>query len=271
MRFLMQQRVAAQGGDDILDGGEGSDWIAGQTGNDILYGGAGNDILYGDDSRAMPEHAASGHDELHGGAGDDRLAAGSDGSRLEGGAGNDTFIGGAGNDFFMDESGNDTYRLSAGSDTIFDHGGQDTYHLYSGMLQQGSRTVINDIGGQGCLLFDGMALTQESVKATEPNQWQSRDGKAWLTRQGADLIIRASANGQPSAGHILVQGFFRSGGEFLGLQLPPYEAGKSENPSSQPNPAPSAAASIASGAPLNTCATPMHFVEDAPLHNHKGS
>ena len=322
MRFLMQQRVAAQGGDDILDGGEGSDWIAGQTGNDILYGGAGNDILYGDDSRAMPEHAASGddqlyagagldwlyggagndyldasdddkqqdllhgedgddtliggsgHDELHGGAGDDRLAAGSDGSRLEGGAGNDTFIGGAGNDFFMDESGNDTYHLSAGSDTIFDHGGQDTYHLYSGMLQQGSRTVINDIGGQGRLLFDGMALTQESVKATEPNQWQSRDGKAWLTRQGADLIICASANGQPSAGHILVQGFFRSGGEFLGLQLPPYEAGKSENQSSEPNPAPSAAASIANGTPLNTplntCATPMHFVEGAPLHNHKG-
>ena len=37
--LITDKRVAADGGDDRLFGGEGADWMAGQTGSDALFGG----------------------------------------------------------------------------------------------------------------------------------------------------------------------------------------------------------------------------------------
>lgn len=87
------------GGNDTLDGGAGNDALYGGYGDDTLYGGEGDDDLYG----------GSGRNLLSGGQGNDRLVVkfGSDTIVLQAGFGNDTVIG-----FDADSSG------SSGHDVI---------------------------------------------------------------------------------------------------------------------------------------------------------
>lgn len=76
----------AEGGDDLVRGGDGNDVLRDVFGQDTLLGGAGNDTLVGGD-RAFEDTLA---DILHGGDGNDALV-GDDGDTLEGGAGVDRF------------------------------------------------------------------------------------------------------------------------------------------------------------------------------------
>ena len=85
------------GGDNILNGTNGSDLLLGAGGNDVLNGGGGTDILLG----------GGGNDTLNGGSGSDLVS---------GDAGNDTLIYKAaentgGIDLYDGGSGTDTLRL----------------------------------------------------------------------------------------------------------------------------------------------------------------
>ena len=55
--------IVGRGGNDTLDGGDGTDFLRGDAGDDSLSGGAGNDTLAGN----------AGDDTLSGGAGNDRF------------------------------------------------------------------------------------------------------------------------------------------------------------------------------------------------------
>ena len=83
------------GGDNILNGTNGSDLLLGAGGNDILTGGGGSDILLG----------GNGNDTLNGGSGSDLVS---------GGAGNDTLV------YKMSENAHsiDLYDGGSGIDTL---------------------------------------------------------------------------------------------------------------------------------------------------------
>lgn len=169
--FLNQTRVAANGGNDWIDGGEGNDWIAGQTGNDVLIGGDGDDTLYGDDAVALPAGSGEGNDQLfagrgkdilHGGGGSDEVNAQDDDTQLDklygeggddtlsGGTGHDELYGGAGYDqLFAGSDGSamdggedgDLYVGGVGSDTMYDVSGNDVYYI------SGGSDTIMDLAG----------------------------------------------------------------------------------------------------------------------------
>ena len=83
------------GGNDTLNGYEGTDWLYGGSGDDRLNGYDDNDYLLGED----------GNDKLFGGFGEDHL---------DGGAGNDTLYGGPGTDYLTGGSGADLFRWVRG-------------------------------------------------------------------------------------------------------------------------------------------------------------
>ncbi|MCR9293672.1 MAG: dockerin type I domain-containing protein [bacterium] len=65
------------GGDDLIEGGDGADMAFGQSGDDIMLGGAQNDLLFG----------GRGNDAIEGEDGDDTLYGGSGQDDLDGGNG----------------------------------------------------------------------------------------------------------------------------------------------------------------------------------------
>ena len=121
--LISDKRVAADGGDDRLFGGEGADWMAGQTGNDTLFGGEGDDTMYGDDL-GMAE-TDSGQDLMYGDAGNDKMYGGAKEDVLDGGAGNDKLYGEAGNDFVLGDAGDDELAGNDGADTLDGGAGAD--------------------------------------------------------------------------------------------------------------------------------------------------
>ena len=121
--LITDKRVAADGGDDRLFGGDGADWMAGQTGNDALFGGAGDDIMYGDDLGMADSDA--GQDLMYGDAGNDKMYGGAKEDVLDGGAGNDKLYGEAGNDFVLGDAGDDELAGNEGADTLDGGAGAD--------------------------------------------------------------------------------------------------------------------------------------------------
>lgn len=98
-------RLAGDGGDNIIRGGSGADRIFGRAGDDTLRGQAGADHLFGN----------AGDDSIFGGAGNDTLRGGLGDDHQFGGGGDDTFI-------YAFHDGNDTISNveggSAGSDEV---------------------------------------------------------------------------------------------------------------------------------------------------------
>lgn len=121
--LISDKRVAADGGDDRLFGGEGADWMAGQTGNDTLFGGEGDDTMYGDDLGMADSDA--GQDLMYGDAGNDKMYGGAKEDVLDGGAGNDKLYGEAGNDFVLGDAGDDELAGNDGADTLDGGAGAD--------------------------------------------------------------------------------------------------------------------------------------------------
>ncbi len=208
--FLSQQRVAAGGGNDFIDGGDGDDWIAGQTGDDIIYGGAGDDIIYGDDVMPLPNgapdgndilYAGAGRDVLFGGGGDDMLFADDDDGdldRLYGGTGDDVLVGGTGHDELYGEAGNDQlfagsdgslmeggegndlYVGGAGDDRMYDVSGNDIYYMGGG-----SNTIV-DVEG-----YDRYYIYKEDLRSGGVTTLEDGDGVGQLYFGGRPVVAEA--------------------------------------------------------------------------------
>ena len=136
--FVVEQRLATGGGNDVMYGGVGNDWMAGQTGDDYLEGGDGNDILYGDDKNGLMAATDQGNDVLMGGKDTDTLYGGNGDDILGGGAGDDSIDGGLGKDtiFFNRGDGIDTVT-DPDKDTVLIFGdgiSKDDIRLHLGSL-----------------------------------------------------------------------------------------------------------------------------------------
>ncbi|WP_457649605.1 Hint domain-containing protein [Profundibacter sp.] len=146
----------ADGGDDILDGGDGDDTIYGGVGNDTITGGAGSDTVFGGEGDdvintsgpdstgldAMPDLGYPGlypaddnpdndKDVVYGGAGNDTITTGDDADVIFGGTGDDTIDGGIDADTIDGGDGDDVIVGGEGSDIIDGGAGDDT--IYGGL------------------------------------------------------------------------------------------------------------------------------------------
>ena len=109
-------RLIADGNNNVLTGGDGADVLKGKGGNDIFYGGNGNDKMVG----------GSGNDTMFGGAGSDTMIALGGLDILNGGDGDDFLFGGQDNDTLNGDAGNDNIRGNLGTDVINGGAGNDT-------------------------------------------------------------------------------------------------------------------------------------------------
>ncbi len=101
---------AANGNDNILNGGDGPNNLAGLEGNDTINGGAGNDTLDG----------GIGQDRLSGDAGNDTITGGAGFDVIVSGTGTNTLIGGADGDIYFVQGFNDivTEVVGGGYDIV---------------------------------------------------------------------------------------------------------------------------------------------------------
>ena len=81
--------LAADAGDNRIEGRRGNDWIFGGTDEDTLLGGEGHDNLFGGPGDDVL-YGGVGADQLFGDAGDDLLFGGDGPDCIDGGAGTDT-------------------------------------------------------------------------------------------------------------------------------------------------------------------------------------
>ncbi|MBW4456527.1 MAG: calcium-binding protein [Nostoc indistinguendum CM1-VF10] len=129
--------IDALAGNDAVNGGAGNDTLIGNFGNDSLLGGLGNDSLDGGSNR----------DTLDGGAGNDTLNGGDDNDTLSSGTGNNLVNGGTGNDILIAQNGNfpsigdvgDTLIGGAGNDELRVEGASN-YVLTNNQLLVGNLT-----------------------------------------------------------------------------------------------------------------------------------
>ncbi len=153
--------VGEEGGEDTLDGGNGSDALFGFGEDDTLIGGNGADGLIGGDGNDTLE-GGKGDDTLDGGAGNDTLFGGKGNDALDGGAGNDTLAGGKGDDLFVfaDGDGADTFNdfvAGAGTDDVIDLTGESAVSTFADVqsyaIPMGADTVIDFGGGDSITLL----------------------------------------------------------------------------------------------------------------------
>lgn len=159
-------RLAGDGGNDVVRGGAGDDYADGGAGNDDVSGDDGDDYLGGD----------ADVDAMHGGAGDDWLNPGSgEGELLDGGDGSDELLcyGGAGS----------TYDGGAGLDLIDCIGG-----IESGP-DAGPDDYLIDLGA-GIANRTNHAPTTSTLRAVEDAE----------TGWGNDVLIGDDSANSLSAG-----------------------------------------------------------------------
>lgn len=107
--------INGNGGNDVLEGGNGNDTINGGAGLDELSGQGGHDELSG----------GWHNDDISGGPGDDLIQGQQGHDTLDGGPGNDVIYGNNGSDTITGGPDNDTIRGGFGMDTIDGEGGND--------------------------------------------------------------------------------------------------------------------------------------------------
>ncbi len=103
-------------GNDIFNCGTGNDWASGGAGNDKIRGENGNDVLLGNDGQDYI-HAGDGDDKVEGGIGNDKLVGGAGSDTIEGGRGDDQLWGG---NWGMDGEA-DTFVFTSGSGKDYVH------------------------------------------------------------------------------------------------------------------------------------------------------
>ncbi|HEY5798543.1 MAG TPA: family 16 glycoside hydrolase, partial [Bosea sp. (in: a-proteobacteria)] len=114
----------ANGGDDVLTGGNGDDVLDGGAGNDTLKGAAGDDTLLGGQGEDQID-GGSGDDVIDGGVGDDTIKAGSGDDQVTGGEGDDVIDAGSGDDIVLGGAGRDVIDGGSGDDRIEGGAGDD--------------------------------------------------------------------------------------------------------------------------------------------------
>ncbi|EDX83039.1 type I secretion target GGXGXDXXX repeat protein domain protein [Synechococcus sp. PCC 7335] len=159
--------LAAQGGNDVIDGGlgddlieggAGSDLLAGGLGDDVLFGGKGDDTLRGDLNNRNPQVGVGGNDVLRGGAGNDAIG---------GKGGNDQLFGDDGDDLLFGDDGDDILTGGAGNDRLqgddFSGGsGADTFVIEAGA---GTDTIVDfQLGTDLIGLGAGLSFAQLSLR-----------------------------------------------------------------------------------------------------------
>lgn len=123
------------GGNDSLDGSDGSDYVEGGAGDDSITLRDGRDLAYG-------------------GEGDDSIDSGIGFDTVYGGAGDDTLTGNGGNDILYGEDDNDLLNGGSGTDLLFGGAGDDVLNgLAAGLSTADGSTVIDGVdtlvGGDG--------------------------------------------------------------------------------------------------------------------------
>ncbi|HEY4634386.1 MAG TPA: calcium-binding protein, partial [Candidatus Limnocylindrales bacterium] len=221
--------IHGQGGDDVIDAGNGNNRIFGEGGNDHITAGNGNQFILGDagddviivGTGASVVRGNGGADTITiaGGnntvIGDGTLSldpedvtdtdAGDDGAdTITTGPGNDLIFGyggddvisaGGGNDFIVAGAGNDTVRGGAGSDTISGNDGDDT--LYAGddefgtPGEAGSTSSIN--AGTGNDLVYGDHGADSIIGDEGDDQIFARAGNDYVEGNGGDDYVEGGA------------------------------------------------------------------------------
>jgi Ca2+-binding RTX toxin-like protein len=150
----------------------------------IVFGGEGNDTGIVGGEKWDKLYGLGGDDNLTGGAGDDYLEGGRGSDYLDGGDDNDTLIGGEGADYMYGVKGNDTYEGGLGDDAMSDDEGIDTYRYTTG----GGNDSIEDVGGEGRILYDDNVLTGgKGPKGS--TTYTSSDGRFTYDWSGSTLSI----------------------------------------------------------------------------------
>jgi Ca2+-binding RTX toxin-like protein len=204
--------VAADGGNDLLYGGDGDDVILSGNGLDTLYGDAGNDslsgeigadTLYGGDGLDTLFGGAD-QDDLFGDAGNDSLFGGDSFDDLFGGLGDDLLDGGADADNLTGDDGNDTLLGAGGADWLYGglgndslSGGTEDDFLYGG---DGADTLNGDAGND--VLFGGLGsdlafggLGNDQIEGGAGNDSLAGDDGDDSLNGGADDDILTGGNG----------------------------------------------------------------------------
>jgi len=162
----------AEGGRDVLRGGNGDDAINGYDGDDKLRGDAGNDTLDGGTGvdEARYDHAIGGvnvnlflgqaiddgeggHDFLsdienvRGSSFADVIVGNVSDNRLQGGGGDDFLYGGAFEDILLGGSGSDTFafNLADGNDVILDFDGASDKLAFTGIPDTNGNGILDEL------------------------------------------------------------------------------------------------------------------------------
>lgn len=170
-------------GDDTIDDESGANYLRGDEGNDFLYGGSGFDDLNGN----------MGNDTVDGYLGNDWVVGGKDNDVLRGGQGDDLVYGNLGDDSCNGGDGADIVRGGQGSDSVNGGAGAD---YVSGDLGADIMT-----GGAGADIFHSFATagldTATDFNAAEGDRVQLDPGTTYTLRQdGADTIIDMGGGNQ---------------------------------------------------------------------------
>ncbi|TAN48598.1 MAG: hypothetical protein EPN21_14560 [Methylococcaceae bacterium] len=167
------------------------DRLAGDNGNDVLNGLGGNDTLFG----------GMGGDVLQGGSGTDSLSGGTGNDRLEGGDDNDVLVGGVGGDSLTGGGGKDTFRYVSEDDF---RSGNSVY--YSGEtirdFAAGDKIDLSALSGYSFVgVGNGFTGTDHEIRSSDYNYSLEfdRDGDGIadfsLTLSGNAAIVEETAPG----------------------------------------------------------------------------
>lgn len=97
---VIDARVDARAGNDVITTGAGDDVVRGGRGDDVISTGAGDDLVLGQRGDDLIK-GEDGNDKLWGGLGDDTVEGGNGDDKLGGILGVNTLAGGAGKDTFV--------------------------------------------------------------------------------------------------------------------------------------------------------------------------
>lgn len=217
-------RVLGAGGNDTLDGSQGSETLVGGGGDDTYYvpnsttvvveqAGDGNDTIVAKGNYTLPANVENllinstvtnswsgtgngldnhitgnaGDNVLDGGAGNDTLDGGVGNDTLLGGSGDDVLIGGAGNDSFVGGDGNDSIDSGPGAATVDAGAGDDTI--------SGGDGVTYLRGGDGNDLIRGGAAFNDINGNAGNDTIFGGQGNDWLVGgKGDDSIVGGGGN-----------------------------------------------------------------------------
>ncbi len=213
-------RIAGDGGANVLNGGEGNDYLRGEAGDDELLGGSGDDILLGSDGDDILI-GGLGADLLDGGNGSDTASYEGSNARVVvnlglgyaasghaegdsfvsienvlGSAFNDRIAGDAGANILRGGAGNDYLRGEAGNDQLFGGSGEDLFAFGAG---DGNDVIGDFVVGVDYLVLNGITIA--STNELDGNTDTILD--TLVTFSGGGTVLLASVTGITDPGDLI--------------------------------------------------------------------